>query len=462
MPASYTNPPAPTIVSIASDELAMLSSPQSAPMPRLVALVGVSGGRDAVVRLEAGLRLVAQDGSTADSWLDVGQYPAARGLVDTTAVAVGNTYDLRVRGITATGRASDWVVTRHLVQGKQGGPPPMAALDVTSRPDGSRRVRWLLPAPLPPDAAGVRLRYGASGQDWVAMTQLHEQLLPLASPADLALPPAGTWQIGAVLVDLSGRESEPVMIEATLAAPSQANVIAIDDARSVGWSGTKTDCGVNGSNDLVGSSGMIIYEHGAYDLGDVVDVQPSVRVDADGLATVELAVSDDGVTYGDWTNATDYAGSLHRTRFIKMRATIYSTIDVATPTLYDLSLYVRGELTTHEITGLVMSGVPTEYRFATGDISLPLPAGFAGSVRSVHIGFVGSGYAGWTWALITRTGTPGPRIRVYNAAGTLADATIDAVVRAWPKTADLIGESGSGGYGGAGSGRNSEGAPPIS
>jgi hypothetical protein len=37
--------------------------------------------------------------------------------------------------------------------------------------------------------------------------------------------------------------------------------------------------------------------------------------------------------------------------------------------------------------------------------------------------------AGWSWELIDKDTSVGPRVKIYNSSNTAADATIDALVR---------------------------------
>ncbi len=62
-----------------------------------------------------------------------------------------------------------------------------------------------------------------------------------------------------------------------------------------------------------------------------------------------------------------------------------------------------------------------------GDFRLPITQTYV-KVFNVNLALQNVG-AGWSWEVIDKDTTNGPRIRIYNASATLADATIDAEVK---------------------------------
>jgi len=79
------------------------------------------------------------------------------------------------------------------------------------------------------------------------------------------------------------------------------------------------------------------------------------------------------------------------------------------------------------INDLDTSTLTGAYRIGTGDIRLPITETYA-IVRYVFVTLQNVG-SGWTWELIDKDTTTGPRIKIYDSTGTLADATIDAQVQ---------------------------------
>lgn len=110
----------------------------------------------------------------------------------------------------------------------------------------------------------------------------------------------------------------------------------------LGWPGIKTNCGVSGTildnqgvqtwegygddswTDLGSEtwantpSTPIVYEHPVVDLGEERLWYVAVSLLAQGPVSAEVALSDDGVTFGDW----EFAGFEATTRYIKTRVTV--------------------------------------------------------------------------------------------------------------------------------------------
>jgi len=66
------------------------------------------------------------------------------------------------------------------------------------------------------------------------------------------------------------------------------------------------------------------------------------------------------------------------------------------------------------------------YRIGTGDVRVPITKVYT-TIKKVDITLQSVG-AGWSWELIDKDTSVGPRIKIYNASNAAADAVFDATV----------------------------------
>lgn len=165
-------------------------------------------------------------------------------------------------------------------------------------------------------------------------------------------------------------------------------------------------------------SPSIVYTR-TLDAGGVYQLIPACAVQSEGSSTVEVRSSEDGTSWSAW----GAPGALLTTRFVEFRVTVTGDY----PTLVDVEMSLLTEKKEQVFDDLSTAGIPAPWRIGVGDVRLPLAAGFS-VVTGVVVSFVGTG-AGWTAETVDKDPVLGPRIRIYNAAGALADAVIDAIVK---------------------------------
>lgn len=458
-PAWENHPDAPIIESIRSDDWVMIRDADGSLRPRmLITLRRPSGTRPIPNAAQVRLRPIPAPGAAGEGpWIHLPLTPIDDHQVSVERVEEGVTYQLRLRTVTATGLTSVWVSAEHTVIGKVGLPPDVQSFDVLRLSDGTRRYSWAL-GEIPPDIAGVKVRYAPSapGLAWGHLSPLHEGVLEGASPTEMNVPPAGVWTFGIKMVDTSGNESRnAVLIERTLGAPRQEGVAVSVDAKADGWPGTKTGCYVSNDRTLVAAgretwatlafpygvsawsqwttwtldpSTPIVYEHPAIDAGFVFDFEPAVYAVSDGVRSVEFDSSVDGTTWAGWANLDLFAGRTVRARYARFRVTLSIGAGAVIPIIRELVFLLRAETITQEIQDLETANLIPELRYGVGDVALPISSGLFAAVRTVSLSFNGTG-AGWTWELVNKFTTPGPRVRLYGPTGAPGDARIDAVVR---------------------------------
>ncbi|HAF02030.1 MAG TPA: hypothetical protein DCG63_12145, partial [Methylophilaceae bacterium] len=118
------------------------------------------------------------------------------------------------------------------------------------------------------------------------------------------------------------------------------------------------------------------------------------------------------------------AGSLIRARYVKVRIAVTSA-GIASIDLANIKL--SAESISEEINDLSTSSLSGAYRIGVGDIRLPKAKAYS-LITQVQVSLQNVG-AGWSWELIDKSTTTGPRIKIYNASNALADASIDAFIR---------------------------------
>ena len=449
-------PPAPVFDTIRSDELVMTRDAAGRLRPRVLAAITQAGGAvPMTTSLQGRFRPLNPDGTATGPWIYTAAAIGSPREIAFEPVAEGVTYQLAVRAVASNGSTSTWTQTSHLVIGQSTPPPAPETFSVVRLADGMRRYSWTL-GTVPPDVTGVMIRAGESWQTWDQMTALHAG--PLAGTStDMNVPGSGAWTFRIRTIDAAGNLSATdLQVAATLGPPSTEDAAFIKDERFDGFAGTKTLCTVSGGGDLEadatapgGWESPIVYESKALDAGAAIEFSPGLYASGDGFLTLEVAWSDDDVTYTDWVMVSAIAGQVVTARYLKARVTVETNGTYPRPVLRELQLMMRAAVVEHRIVNLDTSSLPAALIIKTGDVRLPIPAGRMAVVRSIQIAHVGDGQRG-AWEVIDRTASPGPRIQMYDSAGVMAHRTIDAVIRGFGGSAASAGGGGSGGGGGGG------------
>lgn len=363
----------------------------------------------------------------------------------TSADDVGKTLYIKLRSINTNGAGAQDLseVTAHaytIVGPAEGAvvlPPDVGTFLVSRQADGTRQFTWTFVDP--GDLLGFEVRYKLGTEtDWDAMTPMHNGLL-LASPFESNQLAAGTYTFAIKAYDTFGNASANAkFIGATLGDPRLSGALDVFEEWADGWPGTKTNCHLETStgylqpNDVAASpwavtwaeqwitspSGTITYER-KLDVGVVTTFTPLVTAVADGSATITEAHSDDDVTYSAYATA----GTPVTARYIKVKIVVTGSW----PLLKNVTTILSAAPVQQDTEDLDTSTLTGSYRIGTGDVRIPLTKTFA-SIRKVDVTLQNVG-AGWSWELIDKDTTVGPRIKIYNASNVAADATIDATVR---------------------------------
>lgn len=373
-------------------------------------------------------------------------------------VSDGNSYDVRVRAVNTIGvRSATWAYAlNHVVIGKTEAPPVPDTFTAARMADGTRRYAWTL-GTVPNDVragGGYQIRYkSGSTSDWDAMTALHTGLL-LASPYESNELAAGTWTLAIKTVDSSGNPSATAkFITVTLDNPRLRNVLLSRMEHDLGWPGTLTDCFLyNGSLlakssttiaglaaaisslaatiDNVGTNrSPIVYETPVIDIGSDVSFTPVLSVVGNGSATLTMksGTTADGTVVGAYAALAAVTGK----RYVQFKISMADTaprIDTAT-----LLLDAETQIDEFEDVNTATETATWFASTAAGHFKIGSSSGQLSSITSATIRAIQNVGSGWTWELINKTSTvngqPAAEFKVYNSAGTLANAVIDVELK---------------------------------
>lgn len=371
-----------------------------------------------------------------DNWV---QLPNQSALLVDVDIDPGILY-ARVTAFNVVGAPSSIVTTGPItLLGKTAPPPDVDMFLVSRQPDGTRQFVWDLLSP-PLDLAGYVIRYKlGTGATWDAMTALHTGVLN-ASPFESNQLAAGQYDFAIKAVDTTGNVSESAkFINLTIGDPRLAGVLEVFDEWNDGWPGAKTSCHVElltgyiqpddtaaspwvrtwaGIKWLITPASPVVYER-TIDVGVVTAFTPLINFTGTGTPAITEAHSNDGATYTSYAAA----GSLITARYIKIKVSVAG----AWPIMENVQTILSATPLSEDIEDLATSSLSGSYRIAAGDIRLPITKTYA-VIRKIDVVLQNVG-AGWSWELIDKDTSVGPRIKIYNASNTLADATIDATVR---------------------------------
>jgi len=456
IPNYEERPDDPVITSIRSDDLVMFRGADGSLQNRiLITLLAPSGKHPFPVAVEARTRPKPDTGDQG-SWTTHARVSINNNSFGITDVEQGVLYQIRIRTVAANGSTSRWVAAEHRVVGKTFPPPDVQSFDVQRLSDGTRRYSWVLGV-VPPDVAGVRVKFGTIGTDWFSMDTLHGDVLQ-STPAELNVPPEGGWTFGIKMVDTSGNESVNALYLDRVLGPERLEGVAFsEDAGLLMWPGTKTNChlankslppsflepdddttwdGLDASGSptwaqflrwIIAPKSPVVYEHTALDAGFLLNFSPDAIYAGTGVVSCEVAWSSDGVTYSAWTEISVARSISVLARYLKVRVQVLPTPDVPVPVITNLIVLMRAPTIAFEIQDLDTSSLPRTSVFGVGDVRLPVEPGRFSLVRHVDLTFNGMG-PGWSWELVDKD-LSGPRVRMYNAQGQLSHAVVDAVVR---------------------------------
>ena len=391
-------------------------------------------------------------------------------LVAISGVVAGERYEVRARAVNALGATSLWTSKSWQVQGSAQPPGDLASL-IASLIDSTLYLEWAAPSG---SVHHYRLRWSmlTSGAEWASAIDIASEITNLRA----AVPARqGSYLIKAV--DALGRESANAALYINRTADAQGRNVVASVSEHPAFSGSKSNCMVNASNQLIisslsafdaqssafdsatgnfdtaggGSAAEGVYEFLApFDLGAryVVRLSASVKVsvidlvaDFDGVAEefdaregnfdgsapsavdvlIEVAMTDAdplGVspTWSSWQplGVGDFIG-----RGFKLRARLVTSNPMATPALEQLTVQLDMPDRVAAASSLTSASGADTISFSPAFKAVP-----AISVTSANL-------ASGDYAVISGKSRSGFTVQFKNSTGTGVSRTYDWVARGY-------------------------------
>jgi hypothetical protein len=380
----------------------------------------------------------------------------------------GETYDVRIRTINGFGNVLPSYTSNlgHVVIGKTSLPPRPTSFTFVRLSDGTRRFEFDL-TNAPADVrvgGGFKIKYfTGSTSDWSAMTDLHTGVLK-TSPYETNDLAAGVYTFACKAVDSSGNESATALFinNIEMGNPRLNNSI-YQQSEAPLWTGTKTNCFVDSTsgylyststqnwsnlpatwNDLTNTwdtiltnNNPITYETDVIDLGIDVSFVPLVTVTANGTAviTAKFGSEADGTVVGSYASIT---GQVNGKRYAKFKVVLTDSSGTPQPYFQNINIIFDANSKNYEYNDLNTATEPSSNYFqkvATGHFKIAANDDGLSKITQAKIEAIQNVAFGWSWVLIsknttiTSSGYKAAEFKIYNAAGTLSDATVDIVLK---------------------------------
>jgi hypothetical protein len=383
-------------------------------------------------------------------------------------VTAGETYEVRARSVNLLGITSEWTARTRQVLGSAAPPGDVAAL-IASLLDGTLYLDWAAPTGL---VSYYRLRWSPllSGAEWSSAIDVASRITNVRA----AVPARqGSYLLKAV--DALGRESANAAMHINRTPDARGSNVVATLTEHPGFAGSKTNCAVNGSNQLLISSlsafdaqggnfdspsanfdtaGGGALAEGVYEFASKMDLGAKfvARLSANVRASVQDLVADvdgapgefdgrEGVFDGSAPSAVDVVIEVATTdtdpngvsptwsawqvlgvgdyvaRGFKFRARLTTSNPMATPLLEQLS--VQADMPDRVAAAGNLTSAPG------GDTISFSPAFYATPAISVSAANLASG----DYAVITARSRAGFTVQFRNSAGTGVARSYDWVAR---------------------------------
>ncbi len=417
-----------------------------------------------VARTEVAFRRVPGDGAVED-WQNAGSGPNL--LIP--GVTAGATYEVQARSVNVLGLTSRWVTVTRQVTGTADPPGDVPLLTATVV-DSTVYLDWSRPTGL---VDHYRLRWSplTVAASWAGATTISASLTNTRTTLP-ARP--GTFLIKAV--DVFGRESATATSVVNTVPDARSSTVVAGSTESPSFPGTKTNCVVNGTNQLImdslaafdaqsgnldsatgvfDSAGGGTSPSGVYAFANVVDlgavyavrVTASVRTsaldlvsDCDGAAgffderegvfdgtassrvdvAIEVATTpDDPAGTPTWSAWQPLSLGDYRGRGFRFRAVLTSTDPMATPAVDALSVSLDLADRVESAAGVTSSAGGTAITFAKAFKDTPA------------IAVTGANLQTGDYVTLTAQSRTGFTVQFKNSGGTGVVRTFDWVARGY-------------------------------
>jgi Putative phage tail protein len=344
------------------------------------------------------------------------------------------------------------------VQGLRVPPAPFDVFTVLAQPDGTRQFNFAYTAtPAPLDWLGAEIRYligTHSMPAWDSMMPLQvERSYYTASPIEVNQLLSGAHTFACRSIDTTGNVSEISYFQITLPPRRLGNVVAEFDDQAEDWPGALSGCTINDALGIIEANSTttwdsltswnawtrwnlnpvtpISYTSPVRDLTAVLTCLVDVSVTVAGTLTVELrssSTSNDPVADPSQWTAWGPADLKVDGRYIQVRITVASSGGSPVPLISSLNYVVSAPLLNEYINDIDIASLTGFYRIGAGDVRVPLVNSY-GSLLELQVVIQDASAGTWSWQLIDKTLTYGPRVQ-FKLNGTLADPDlVDFIVK---------------------------------
>ena len=370
-----------------------------------------------------------------------------------SGVDAGVDYDIHVRAINIFGAKSKWVVVEDytVVEWTNAPPTPLNFL-IGQNSAGERVFTWDPGTPVAVDHAGFRIYMAVGSSSDITEMELLSPDYLLSPYTTNLLAGSATYQFAIVAENTTGNQSTPAFISSALGRVDLDIATAPRDEKTLGFTGTKVSCSVNGDGNLVADStgdwstlantwealantwdtlsasvSPITYTTPEIDLTGDRWMKPVVELTVSGAATITMqtGTDSDGIVTGDFTPL-----KWIKARYVKIKISVKGTTPgvSAMYIILDQSGVVvqRRDVNTETETSTWFESI------AAGHFKLATDGGVV-DIVSADITAIQGGGANSTWELISKSATiglePAAEFKVRNSNGDLIDTTVDAVLK---------------------------------
>ena len=364
----------------------------------------------------------------------------------------GDTIAIRARTLNpAESVASVWTPTiNHVVVGLSTPPPVPDQFLVDRMSDGTRIFTWKFDK-APIDLHGVKIRYeDGLGHLWDNMRPLHEGVVT-ESPFQTNYPSEkGQFSFACKGIDRSGHLSlDTKYIYTTIDVPRRGDSLVEYYPHYEGWPGILENAWRSRAGILLPKDRKdwqsfidegtdwsewrswardpyrtISYTYPTIDLAAVLDFSIRVTVFGIGVQTIVIQHSEDNNTFIELVAAPN---ETVRARYVKIKVTMEEQNVQRIPVIESVHIELLGKALESLISDLdtstIGNGQPGDRRISPGK---PFAL-----ITNVQVALQNVG-PGWNSTVVDKQ-LLGPRIKIFNQAGDLADAVIDAVIKGIPQ-----------------------------
>ncbi len=449
-------PPKPIVVSVTSDEDALIRLSDGTLLPRILIAYELRHTSDMLHAIRVVVRW-REYGTAQDP--EYRYMPATAGIVSISPVEEGTRYLVEIRSESEFGATSEWVAIDHTVEGARALPPSVETLY-------RARDKMVWPYDDPPiDLLGFRVKahYGTS-TDWPTARLLTTVPITITEFDIEEYDGVQTFLVKAV--DIRGNESaEAATLTINLGDPFVENVILTSDEHPT-WAGSKTNCSVSSGN-LVADSSIEFWppDSNVFWLADGATFWPTdvyktmtyvaryVPLSDHVGATIKLEIDVDAGVYAvDYRTSTspDFWG-LDASTFWGSDGDAFWAAEIfgawkpwpgvlgpigSTSEEYDVRLTVEGGFTQGDVNEFsVLVDVPDIEEFfesfviaSSGTVRLPLTNTYR-VIDNIQMTREDDGGSAVEVYYVDKDATNGPEVRARNAAGTRVSGTADIRIK---------------------------------